>query len=43
MNKGYWIRKYLFLLTACILVVSLLLPGCGGKELGDITFKHLGT
>ena len=30
MNKGYRIHKYLFLLTICILVVSISLPGCGG-------------
>ena len=32
MNKGYWIHKYLFLLTICILVISLSLLGCGGGE-----------
>ncbi|MFC2011480.1 HEAT repeat domain-containing protein [Chloroflexota bacterium] len=29
MNKGYRIHKYLFLFTICIIVTSLLLPGCG--------------
>ena len=30
MNKSYRIHKYLFLLTICILAVSISLPGCGG-------------
>jgi len=30
MNRQHRIHKYLFLLTICILVASLLLPGCGG-------------
>jgi hypothetical protein len=29
-KKQHRVHKYLFLLTICILVVSLLLPGCGG-------------
>ena len=29
MKKRNWIYQHLFLLTTCILVVSLLLPGCG--------------
>ena len=31
MNKQRQVFKYLFLLTTCILVISLLLPGCGGE------------
>lgn len=30
MDKRHRIHKYLFLLITCILMVSLLLPGCGG-------------
>jgi len=32
MKKRNWVHQHLFLLTTCILVVSLLLPGCGGGE-----------
>ena len=32
MKKRHQFHKYLFLLTICILVFSLLLPGCGSKE-----------
>ena len=37
MKKRHRFNKYLFLLTVCILVVSLLLPGCGGG--GVVTNK----
>jgi hypothetical protein len=36
MNKRYRVYKGLFLLIICILVFSLLLPGCGGGEAIEI-------
>lgn len=41
MKKGYRIHKYLFLLTICILVISLLLPGCGEPEPADFRIDYL--
>ena len=36
MNKGYRIHKYLFILTICILVISLLLPGCRKPTIDEL-------
>ena len=36
MNKGNRSHKYLFLLTICILVVSLLLPGCRKQTIEEL-------
>jgi hypothetical protein len=35
MNKRHRIYKYLFPLITCILVIILLLPGCGGGEVAE--------
>jgi hypothetical protein len=41
MKKRPQANKYLFLLTICILLASLLLPGCGGGEPAEFRINYL--